>query len=536
MVMVNIVEPPRGLLPGLVGTNSDSSTKESNRTGILPSESLPITTLVPTAQDRQMKRIEEELAQAKNIIDAQRMDINKCLRSIDGLKAGLFSVQEFIGRIETEGATSHPKYGELNAVESLSSELQRLKSRINVLEAVNPNISLARATKAKPAQTARMTGPLARRPPPSSHTASSVEYTPTLQGSINSAAMENSPAVVTSLESRDLTMDDNTPEAASDNLGPMERMERRAVTDVEANLSQGTFTGSTRTVAESLVLGEANSVGDALMGPPALPRDRQSTIVASRSVRPSIRNTPSYSNDTIELDTQEYLRRTVPADDTQDIDYEPSSRRSLSPASLRPSDIPASIEVQSSLDNILDPATPMRRRRVSDSRRGRSTGRNTALSRKNYVENGRETPEWELDDWEGPRGAYEGHSNMTPSRARGSNSIRRGVSGGLGSARAPKRQKSESYGLEKERDADGYLLRADGRRDMRSARYKKPQSEDAVKGMHNGTNGTNAPNGTGGAGEESAGSNVQSTFGEKHEWTMDQIFPGRRRSKVGILG
>lgn len=515
---------PRELLSSEFETNSSNSTEH------LLQKPLPIATDGPSAYSREMKRMEEELAQAKKTISEQRLDLDRCLRSIDGLKAGLFSVQEFIGRAEAEGATSHTNGGQSKAVESLTSELQRLKRRINVLEAKNPHASLPQATKAKPAQTARMTGPLARRPPPPSKTTSSSEYTPTLPGSISSVAKASSPAVVASVESRDLTMGDYPPTAASETDRPTEKGQG---VDLAANLSPSTFIGSNRTVAESHLLEEANNVSDTRMGPPAPPSERQ--VAASQSVRPSVRNTPRYSNDTIELDTQEYLRRTVPAYDTDDIDYEPS-HRSLSPASLRPSDLPASIEIQSSLDNILDPATPMRRRKVSDSRRGRSTGRSTALSRKSYAENRRQTPDWELDDWDGPREAYGTPSYTTPSRSRGSNSVRRGVSGGLGSARAPKRQKSESYSFEKERDAEGYLLRADGKRDMRSARYKKPQGEDGVMNVNSGTNGIDETNGTNGANETNAGNNTQSVYGEKHERTMDLMFPGRRKSKAGTLG
>ncbi|MCJ1249158.1 hypothetical protein MMC30_006381 [Trapelia coarctata] len=537
MVTLNDVGTPRGLLRGSHGTNSESKTNNSNITEPLLPETLPIATGGPSAQDRQMERMEEELAQAKKTIKEQRLDLDRCLRSIEGLKAGLFSAQEYIGRIETEGATSHTNHGELKAVEGLTAELQRLKRRIDVLETENPHASLPQASKARPAQTARMRGPLARRPHPSSHTASSSEYTPTVGRPVSSATKVNSPAVIASVESKDIIMGDNPQNAA---LGPLGSTEKREGDDHAVQLSPGTLIGSNRTIAESDVLGETNNVGDALMGPPAPPSKRQSNIAASQSVRPSIRNTPRYSNDTIELDTQEYLRRTVPAYDTEDIDYEPS-QRSLSPASLRPSDLPASIEIQSSLDNLLDPATPMRRRKVSDSRRGQSTGRrSTALSRKSYVENRRLTPEWELDDWEDPRESFGAPSYTTPSRSRGSNSVRRGVSGGLGgSARAPKRQKSESYGLERERDAEGYLLRADGKRDMRSARYRKPQGEDGGSDGTNGineTDGANELNGPNGTDETNAGNTTQSGYGEKHEWIMHQIFSGRRKSKAGTLG
>jgi len=529
MVKLNIVEPPRELLQASGGNGSESEINYSSLTEPLASTALPTSADGISSQNREMKKMEEELAQAKNTINEQKSDLTRCLKAIDGLKAGLFAVQEFVGRIETEGTTSYTNCGQSKGVEDLASELQRLKRRVSVLEAEKAHISRPRPTKAKPVQTARMTGALARRPLSVRDTTSTSEHTPTYERSTSGATKGNSPVIVTSVESRDLTMGEDVQNMASESLG---RAEQQRGVDLAATFSPSTFAGSNRTVPESHVRDETNKAVERLMGPPAPPNERQSIIAASQSIRPSVRNTPRYSDDTIELDTQEYLRRTVHVDDIDDTDYEPS-QRSPSPASLRPSDMPASIEIQSSLDNILDPATPLRRRKISDSKHGRSTGRSSALSRKSYLENRRQTPEWELEDWEDPREANGTPSYTTPSRIRGSSSVRRGVSGGFGSTRAPKRQKSESYGIEKERDAEGYLLRADGRRDMRSARYKKPQGEDGADNMSNSTDGTYGASETP---ELNVGNNAQPVYDERHEWTMGRIFPKGRNSKPGTLG
>lgn len=529
MAKLNVVEPPRELLQASVANGSESEINYSSLTEPLASQPLPTSADGIASQNQEMKKMKEELAQAKDTINEQRSDLTRCLKAIDGLKAGLFAVQEFIGRIETERATSYTNHGQSKEVENVALELQRLKRRVSVLEAKKTQVSWSGPTKAKPVQTARMTGPLARRPLSARDATSTLEHTPTHQGPTNGATKANSPVIVTSVESRDLTMGDDLQSLASESLA---RAEQRRGADLAATFSPSTFAGSNGTVPESHVVDETNDPVERLMGPPAPPNGRQSITAASQSVRPSVRNAPRYSDDTIELDTQEYLRRTVHVDEIDDIDYEPS-QRSPSSASLRPSEMPASIEVQSSLDNILDPATPLRRRKISDAKHGRSTGRSTALSRKSYFENRRETPEWELEDWEDPRKANGTPSYTTPSRIRGSSSVRRGVSGGFGSARAPKRQKSESYGIEKERDAEGYLLRADGRRDMRSARYKKPQGED---GADNGNNGTDGNYGAIETTELNVENNAQPKYDERHEWTMGRIFPKGRKSKPGTLG
>lgn len=538
-VAPNVVEPSRDLLSVSFGANSEPGITSSSSTKNIVPEPLSVSTDGTCVQDREMKRMGEELAEAKKIINEQKVELARCLKAIDGLKGGLFSVQEFIGRIETERAGAHTNQAEPNAVEDLRSQLKRLERRVDMLVVEKTHESRSRATKAKPIQTARMTGSLARRPLPPPNVASSSEYTPTLGRSVSGAAKSNSPVAVTSVESRDVTMGGNlSSNTASENLAQLGR--RRGV-GIANESSPSTFVGSSRTVPGSYMPGETNVFVDKLMGPPAPPSERPSIAASSQ---PSFRNAPRYSDDTIEVDTQEYLQRTVQADDPEDEDYDPS-RRSPSPASLRPSDMPASIEIQSSLDNILDLATPLRRRKASDSRRGRSTGRSTALSRKSYFENRRQTPEWELDDWEGPREANGTSPYTTPSRSRGLSNVRRGVSGGLGSGRAPKRQKSETYVAEKERDAEGYLLRADGKRDMRSARYKKPQGEDSGEEANNAINGTAGVNGITGSNETTGGNDINGTsagntnqpvYDEKHERTMDQIFPGRRKTKGGILG
>lgn len=527
MVKLNAVEPPHELLQSSGANGSESEINYSSLAKPLESKALPASADGIASQNREMKRMEEELAQAKSTINHQRSDLTRCLKAIDGLKAGLFAVQEFIGRIETEGATSYTNREQSKEVAGLALELQRLKRRVSVLEAEKIHVSRSRPTK--PVQTARMTGPLARRPLSARDTTSTSQHTPTLERPTKGATKANSPVTVTILESRELTMGNDLQTVASENLG---RAEQRQGADLAITLSPSTFAGSNRTVPESHVYDATNNAVDRPMGPPAPPNERERIVAASQSVRPSVRNTPRHSDNTMELDTQEYLRRTVHVDDIDDVDYEPS-QRSPSPSSLRPSNMPASTEIQSSLDNILDPATPLRRRKISDSKQGRSTDRSTALSRKSYFENRRQTPEWELEDWVGPREANGTSSYTTPSRIRGPSSVRRGVSGGFGSSRAPKRQKSESHGTEKERDAEGYLLRADGRRDMRSARYKKPPGEDGADNMNNGTVG---PYRAIEVTELNVENNAQPVYDERHEWTMGRIFPKGRTSRPGTLG
>ena len=132
-----------------------------------------------------------------------------------------------------------------------------------------------------------------------------------------------------------------------------------------------------------------------------------------------------------------------------------------------------------------------------------------------WVEDLRETPEWERDDWtasdmvvqDGRTTDHATPARSTPSRPRGQQLGRRGVSGRPGSLSATKRRPLQDWDdTERQRDSEGYLLKADGSRDMRSARHRDKKSEE-----------TAASGGGGGL------------YTTEHETLMGEIHPERRR-------
>ena len=452
------------------------------------------------AQNEELRRFELKLAQAMELLYEQRDDIDRSLKGIEGLKQGLILVQAFIGRLETNGYTHQVDHSDSKELQALRTDIDNMRRQLYSLETASSSIS--RPVKTKQPQTAKMTGPLARRPLITSSNANSSISTTTIR--------ESTSSIVPSIQSlasginpglKDIMMHDIGSDRSPINPDGY-NADQTTVAQAQIQSSPGILGRSSSSAVEPMGQNGLENVVDKLMGPPLMPTERPGTFEPVPLVRPSIESAPRSSVSAAELDTQEYLRRTARRDDTEDTEYQPSTRIP-SPGSSR--NIPASIEVQSSLDNILDPATPLRWQHVNGASPG--MGRGSGRSRKSWVDDRRQTPEWERPEWAGPSETYQTTIRNTTRQPRGT---RRGVSGGIGPSRAPKRQKKMSYeatGFERERDEEGYLLRADGRRDMRSARYRKSGGEEPAINKPNG----NAPNGSG--------------YSEQHQRIMAQIYP-----------
>ena len=453
-----------------------------------------------SAQNEELRRFELKLGQAMELLHEQRDDIDRTLKSIDGLKQGLFSVQEFIGRFETNGYALRVDRSESKEIQVLRMDLDNMRRQLTSLEAASSSIS--GPVKAKQPQTAKMTGPLARRPLSTSHNANSSISTTTIRMPTSSnVPIIQSPASSVNSGLKDSIMHDVRPHQSPIIPNGYHGVQT-TLAQAQTQSSPGTFGKSGSSTVESVGQHESKNVIDSFMAPPILPTVRPGTVEPVSLVRPSIESVPRSSVGAAEPDTQEYLRRTARIDDTQDTDYQPSIQMP-SPGTSR--NIPASIEIQSSLDNILDSVTPLRWQHVN----GTSPGMGSASGRprKSWIDDQRQTPEWERPEWGGSSQIYQTTIRNTPRQPRGT---RRGVSGGVGQSRTPKRQKYEATGFGRERDEEGYLLRADGRRDMRSARYRRSGDEEPAINKPNGT----APNGSG--------------YSEQHERIMAQIYPHGR--------
>ncbi|MCJ1379742.1 hypothetical protein MMC17_002845 [Xylographa soralifera] len=540
-VSINIVDSSSTPLSFSLGATPESDLHESNNGESGGSESFPALANGRSAQKDEVKRIEKKLAQAIEVIGRQSEDIEKLLKSVTSLKQGLVSVQESVGRMETDVSmfqrvrdgygrnqetldrtiTEAPaKYYHLPTepptdTVNIQPESTFVRSHFDAIHGSN-QIPLHPA-QPRPLQTARMTGPLARRPLEVASSTRSPTYTATIRGSPSSGINKRkSPVALTNSVSRDVSMSEDPPPPSAnpfeDRQWQMNSQSRSRNIDIES--SADTFGRGETITVESRGSTPRNNAIDRLMGPPAQPSTRPGPLEPVQRVRSSIENIPRSSGDVNEADTQEYLRRTVATDDAEDTDYEPSNR-SQSPPSQKPSEMPASVEVQSSLDNILDPVTPAMRRELHGY--PPSDSRDTDHSRRSWADNGGQTTGWHENAWGGP--SEWNSDGTTPGRAgfqqvRGLTTMRRGVS--RGSGRGAKRLKTAREGkvdgrsAEKQRDAEGYLLRADGTRDMRSARYRDKQSAERASGEP----------------AEGLAGPIQE-YDENHRRTMKLMFPER---------
>ena len=247
---------------------------------------------------------------------------------------------------------------------------------------------------------------------------------------------------------------------------------------------------------------------------------------------PVASSAPGNVIDTIEpeqTDTQEYLR-SFRAEEPEDDDYDPVEDNSQS----QHNDEPKTQAVSRSVERLLSPAKPAPLPFKATSRGGRRKGagrppRDRSVSTggarndlsgsirrsgrpKKYLPD-LSTPEWERPDWD--PATY----GSSPSN-RGQNIVRRGVSG-----RPPgslnKRTKMDS--AFKQRDSEGYILAANGKRDGRSTRRGGRRSEPAPR--------STSENGhTVMLGDELSSPPPQgrdSAAEKRHEKLMGKIFPGR---------
>ena len=539
---INIVDSSSTPLSFSLGATPEPDDHESTHGEFGGAEPLSALANGRSGQKDEVKRVEKKLAQAIETISRQSEDIEKLLQSVTSLKQGLVSVQESVGHMETDvsvlqrvrdgygrnqetldrTSTEAPaKYHQLptefpiNAA-NVQPEATSTRSHFDAIHGSN-QIPLHPA-QPRPLQTARMTGPLARRPLEVASSTRSPTYTATMRGSPGSGVNKRkSPVALTNIEPRDVSMSEDPPPPSAnpfeDRQWQMNSQSRSHNTDMDSSVD--TFGRGETITVESRGSTPRNNTIDRLMGPPAQPTTKSGLVEQFQRVRSSIENMPRSTGDPGEADTQEYLRRTVATDDAEDTDYEPSNR-SQSPQSQRPSQIPASVEVQSSLDNILDPVTPSSIRRDLQEY-PLSDFRDTGRSRSNWADNSGLSTGWHGTAWGGP--SEWNPDGTTPGRGglqhvRGLTTMRRGVS--RGSGRGAKRLKTAREGkvdgrsAEKQRDAEGYLLRADGTRDMRSARYRDKQSAERASGE--------AADGLSGPAQE---------YDESHRRTMKLMFPER---------
>ena len=540
-VSINIVDSSSTPLSFSLGATPEPDLHESNYAKSGDSESLPVLANGRSAPREEVKRLEKKLAQAIELSSRQSEQIEILLKSVASLKQGLVSVQESVGRMETDVSVlqrvrdgygrnqetldrkvteAQVKYYHLPTDSSTDiinaqPESTSMRSHFDAIHGSN-QIPLHPA-QPKPLQTARMTGPLARRPLEVASSTRSPTYTATMRGSPSTGTNKRkSPVALINSESRDVSMSEDPPPPSAnpfeDRQWQMNSQSRNPNTDMDS--SADTFGRGETIIVESRGSTPRSNAIDRRMGPPAQPTPKPGLVEPLQRVRSSIENIPRSSGDASEADTQEYLRRTVATDDAEDTDYEPSNR-SQSPQSQRPSDIPASVEVQSSLDNILDPVTPSMHRELHEY--PLSDSRDTGHSGRSWADNSAQSTGWHENAWGRP--SEWNSDSTTPGRVglqhvRGMTTMRRGVS--RGSGRGAKRLKTAREGkvdgrsAEKQRDAEGYLLRADGTRDMRSARYRDKQSAERASGE---------------PAEGLAG--LIQEYDENHRRTMKLMFPER---------
>ncbi|MCJ1474270.1 alpha-1,6-mannosyltransferase [Lambiella insularis] len=465
------------------------------------------------------KRMEQKLGQALDLINKQREDIDLLLKNVTGLRRGLVSVQESVAQLETINS----KYPD---TVNLQTELSFMRLQLDAMQAASSE-PLQPAPQSRPHQTAKMKGPLARRPLEPATTNRSPTFTATIRESTSSGSSKiQSSGPPASTESRDISMsEDRPPPSANPFEDGQWRTSDQSRHRETLESSPGTFGRADSITVEPQKSSLRNNAVDRLMGPPGPPNSRLGPTESRQQIPSSSEIFPRPTRELSEADTQEYLQRTVATDDAEDTDYEPSNH-SASLSSMRPSNVPASVEVQSSLDNILDPVTPSAGEGAYGPAHGGS--QDADRSRQSWMDDQRRSSEWYGNAWVDPRELHQ--NGMTPSRMHndGSSNMRRGVSRGLGSGRGAKRQKTTRDGkvdgrsVEKQRDAEGYLLRADGTRDMRSARYRDKQSAGEV----------------GGGGADGGGSGGSAAFEEANDTITigdNNLQPNRVTTEFGKL-
>ena len=394
----------------------------------------------------------------------------------------------------------------LESVRVLKSELHDVQVRVECLEAKSTTASEEREQAiSKSAQKSNMAGPLARRPirhAMSRHSPADTRVTGLQQNLSNETSRTLSDQSMRggkmggTLIASSYTVEGSPRQHLHHDVVGLNAMEpsshdsRRQPPSI-ANLGPG----ETENLVDSLTT-PSRSIGQSTQGP----RDNLGTTIPTPG---------SVSNQEI-LETQQYRKR-LRLNDTDDDDYI-SSSASTSLVSLS-GRFPPTQDRQSSLNNILDPVTP--RLTVERPARSRESGRKGLRTEYAWVEDLRETPEWERDDWAASDMVVQDGRTIgpitptrsTPSRPRGQKLGRRGVSGRPGSHSATKRKPLQDWDdTERQRDGEGYLLKADGSRDMRSARHRDRRSE-----------------------ETAIGGGVGGLYTAQHEALMGEIHPERRK-------
>ena len=421
----------------------------------------------------QMRILREAYLQSSTLVKRQGEDIDHLLKSIRVLKSGLHDLEIRVQSLEGNLTTAS-------------------KEREQVIS--------------KPVKNSNMAGPLAKRP---------IKHAVSRQSPADARATGNQQIIVEetsrtlpdrgmrgvnmsgTVAASSYTVEGSPRQELLDDLGGINAMElpsdgskERQPTSI-ANLGPG----KTANLVDSLTVpssfmdqgqqGSRDNLGSSIPTPDSIPKQENSN-------------------------TQKYRKR-FRLDDPDDYDYV-SSTGSTSLASLS-GRFPPTQDRQSSLNNILDPVTP----RLTKERpaRSRESGRKGLRTEYAWVEDLRETPEWERDDWATPDMVYQDGRTIdpvtparsTPSRPRGQQLGRRGISGRPGSHSATKRRPLQDWDdTERQRDSEGYLLKADGSRDMRSARHRAKKSEEAAAT---------------GEGDE--------LYTAEHEALMEEIHPERRR-------
>ena len=395
----------------------------------------------------------------------------------------------------------------LESVRVLKSELHDVQVRVECLEAKSITASKERELAiSKSVQKSNMAGPLARR---------AIRHTISHQSAADTRAtgLQQNHGYETSRTLSDQTMRgvDMSGTVAASSYTVEESLRQQLRDDVGGlNAMEPSSHGSRGrqpTSIANLGPGETSNLVDSLTAPS---RSMGQSPQGSRDNLGATIPTPDSASKQEILETQRYRKR-LRLDDPDDDDYI-SSTGSTSLVSLS-GRFPPTQDRQSSLNNILDPTTP----RLTGERpaRSRESGRKGLRTGYAWVEDLRETPEWERDDWaasdmvvqDGRTIGPVTPARSTPSRPRGQQLGRRGVSGRPGSHSATKRKPLQDWNdSERERDSEGYLLKADGSRDMRSARHRDRKSEEVA-----------------------AGGGVGGLYTAQHEALMGEIHPERRR-------
>jgi hypothetical protein len=504
-------------------------------------------------QNIEITKLQNELARAIDLIERQREDFERCLNSIDGLKAGLSTCQEFVGKAEDNPFLVRDELADTSLVKKLLAEIERLSSRIKALEAANES----RRSVDSRQSTGRMTGSLARQMPFGGMISSNLANPPAPPGRPidRGLAMAPSAGPPSGPGPNGVTMVPFTSSVNRGELrpGPQLTTQQRQLTSQQSSRpesSPGTLVGSNPNTVASKAPDEIRS---RYIPPPAT--ENRLSVVASNGLH---RSSSAMSTNGMDPDTQEYLERTVKQDNEKDIDYEPSTR-GHSPKGQGYFDEPSNNDDR---DNFLEPLTPERLRTTKETTsapprgsgrggrprgpgRGRARGMHASMYRKSF--GSPRTPASEESFRVAPketasaRGSYDKSRGMSSASKFTQGLKRQGSTlekSPVGSGKKKKRLRDEegyllradgqrdlrSIPISRKRDEDGFLLRSDGKRDMRSVRLRK-----SVDGGGNASSTHSMSSSPEPSSEESSPDRPIGMGSDKHRELMNKIFPERRR-------